>query len=88
LLCKWRQWGNNEIVDDGGHINYESHEFTSRDEDAFVREVDVLVRTFVLDIELQSELTRCISNLRNFKKFEGIFNCRCARKDLVFKMRW
>jgi hypothetical protein len=38
-------------------MNYESHEFiTSRDEDAFVREVDVLVRTFVLDIEQQSEL--------------------------------
>ncbi len=48
--------GNNEFVDDGEHMNYESHEFTSRDEDAFVREVDVLVRTFVLDIEQQSEL--------------------------------
>jgi hypothetical protein len=32
-------------------MNYESHESISRDKDAFVSEVDVLVRTFVLDIE-------------------------------------
>ncbi len=66
-------------------MNYESHEFTSRDENAFVREVDVLVRTFVLDIEQQSESIWCISNLRNFKNSEGIFNCWCARKRFSFQ---
>lgn len=66
-------------------MNYQSHASTSRDEDAFVSEVDVLVRIFVLNIEQQSELTRCISNLRNFKKFEGNFNCWCARKGFNFQ---
>jgi hypothetical protein len=36
-------------------MNYESHESISRDENAFISEVDVLVRTFVLDIQQQSE---------------------------------
>ncbi len=37
-------------------MNYASHESISRDEDAFVNEIDALVRIFILNIEQQNEL--------------------------------
>ncbi len=52
-----------EIVNDVELLNYANHEFASRDEDIFVNEVDVSLRTSILDIEQQIEMMGCISDL-------------------------
>jgi hypothetical protein len=58
-----------EVNEDGIEIvnvellNYANHEFASRDEDTFVNEIDVLIRTFVLVIEQQIEMMGCILDL-------------------------
>ncbi len=40
-------------------MNCVDHEYCSRDDETFVSEVDVLIRTFVLDIEQQDEVEGC-----------------------------
>jgi len=62
-LCCRSQEDGIEIVNDVEFLNYANHKFASRDEDTFVNEVDVLVRTFVLDIEQQVEMMGCILDL-------------------------
>ncbi len=52
-----------EIINDVELLNYANHKFASRDEDIFVNEVDVLVRTSILDIEQQIEMMGCILDL-------------------------
>ncbi len=52
-----------EIVNDVEPLNYANHDFVSRDEDTFVNEVDVLVKTSIQDIEKQIEMMGFISDL-------------------------
>ncbi len=42
-------------------VNCVGHEYCSSDDETFVSEVDVLIRTPILDIEQQDEVEGCIS---------------------------
>jgi hypothetical protein len=46
-------------------VNCVIHESCSKDDETFVNEVEVLVRTFVLDIEQQDGVEGCISKSFN-----------------------
>ncbi len=41
-------------------LNYVDHDSHSKDDETFVNEVDVLIRTFILNIEQQDEVEECI----------------------------
>jgi len=49
------------VVPNDELLNCVGHEFHSKDDETFVSEVDVLIRTFILDIEQQDEVEGCIS---------------------------
>jgi hypothetical protein len=61
---------DSEIANDVMHLSYVSHGSYSKVEDALIDEVDILVRTYVLDIEQQNELIGCTSYLKHCKNYE------------------
>ncbi len=56
-------FGNNEdvnVVANDVLVNCVGHDSCSRNDETFISEIDVLGRTFVLDIEQHDEVERCI----------------------------
>jgi hypothetical protein len=72
-------------------VNCVTHESCSKDDETFVNEVEVLARTFVLDIEQQDGVEGCISKFVNFveipKATKLLMIVDVPRKGSVFKMR-
>jgi hypothetical protein len=72
-------------------VNYVGHEFCFKNDEAFVNEVDVLIRISDLDIDQQDEVEGCISNSFNVVKISEAIKILAIidvpRKGSVFKMR-
>jgi hypothetical protein len=71
------------------HLNYVRHGSNSKTKDALIDEVDILVRTYVLDIEQQNELIGCTSYLSiiNFLNLGISLTINLPKKGLVLKMK-
>jgi hypothetical protein len=52
---------NVNVVANDVLVNCVGHEFCLKDDETFVNEVDVLIRTYDLDIEQQDKVEGCIS---------------------------
>ncbi len=69
INCRfWEVNENVNVVPNDELLNCVGHEFHSKDDETFVSEVDVLIRTFILDIEQQDEVEGCISKSFNVIK--------------------
>jgi hypothetical protein len=72
-------------------VNCVGHEFCFKNDETFVNEVDVLIRTFNLDIKQQDEVEGCISKSFNFVKFleaiKVLSIIDVLRKGSIFKMK-
>ncbi len=77
---------NDELLDCVGH------EYHWNDDETFVSEVDVLIRTFILDIEQQDEVEGCISKSFNVVEIpeatKVLLIVYVPIKGLIFKMRF
>ncbi len=79
------------VVANDVFVNCVGHESCSRDDETFVSEVDVLIKTYVLDIEQQDDVEGCI--LKSFNVVEILEATKILSivdvlgKGSIFKMK-
>jgi len=79
------------VVTNDVFVNCVGHEFCLKNDETFVNEVDVLIKTFNLDIEQQDEVEGCISKSFNVVKIPKVVKVLpiidVLRKGSIFKMK-